>query len=108
MHTATMLALRQLLDDEPDAIATVFLMDQFRSRTRSTRDDKSAAINPMQGRSPAGSDKYPGDEKIRDEDNVSVQLHNIEVVTPDGAVPGVGLAAIRLPDSAVKSFVQQP
>jgi hypothetical protein len=107
-HTATMLALKSLLDRNPDEIAHVYLMDGF-SRRRRTARDKTGVINPMQGRTPGDSDRYPGDEKIRDSDLVSVQLYNLTTVGLDRSeAEEVFVAAVRLPSEAVKSFVIQP
>ncbi|CAN5448648.1 hypothetical protein BH09ACT4_BH09ACT4_10730 [soil metagenome] len=105
-HTATMLALRFMLDQDPEQIADVYLMDQLKTRVRSVHP-RNGGVNPLQGKNPAGGDKYPGDDKMRNDDRVSIQIHNLEIATAEGTRVQCLVPVIRLPEAAVKTFVHQ-
>lgn len=85
----TLLLLRARLDDAPDLQAAVYLMDGGHLRRRSLSADPGKINNLFQGRSPQGTDRYPGDEAFHSDDpmTVSVQLHRIAVRVNDKSQP---------------------
>jgi hypothetical protein len=102
-HIASMLALKAIVDRDPDASARVILMDELSPRERTAVDD---VLSPLQGPNPAGADRYPGDAKILDKNRVTLQLHRIKV-KGQTALPNVLLPAIKFNDDAVKTIVNQ-
>lgn len=91
VHQAALL-LSARLDDDPDLIADLYLMDELKERERSVRADETSVVNLQQGRNPTGG--YPGDKAFSTDGLVSVQVHKIKV-KPSGEV-AVGLS-IRIP-----------
>lgn len=65
-------------DEFPPEDSFVYIMSKGKPRTR--RLNKKNEIQQLfQGRNPkTGTVKYPGDEKIKSEDNVSIQIHNLD------------------------------
>jgi len=106
--------LRRLLDDAPDTKATVYLMSKWAERERGL-DDKGRIVNLFQGALPVSpkiqqGSIYAGDRKLREDDVVTVQLHNLHLKTSDGvtvarAVPTVALA---LPSGLGADLIVQP
>ncbi|MBY9075949.1 Z1 domain-containing protein [Nocardioides sp. WL0053] len=87
------LLLRARLDEEPDLVADVYLMDSWGVRKRSVGADGST-VTLQQGRSPDGS--YKGDQHFFTDGRVSVQLHLVQPIGEDkkpmgDPVPGVNL-----------------
>jgi len=100
------LLLRARLDERPDLVADVYLMDSGGVRKRSLAADGST-VTLAQGRSPDGS--YQGDQKFFTEGRISVQLHRVQLIGADktdlGApVPGL---ALRVPASLAGGVLVQ-
>jgi hypothetical protein len=92
--TGLLLQLRTYLDDHPDDLACVYRMSGGRPRKRSL-NDQDELINLFQGRNPlTGPVVYPGDDRIRMDNRLSVQIHTLEV---PGLVYRVPAVAIWLP-----------
>jgi hypothetical protein len=78
----TLLLLRSRLDEQPDLVAEMVLMDGLERRERSLAEGHLTKINNLfQGRSPQGAVRYPGDLAFRSEDplRVSIQIHRVDV-----------------------------
>lgn len=100
------LLLRARLDEDPDLMADVYLMDSDGLRRRSLATD-GTTVTLQQGRSPDGS--YQGDQKFFTEGRVSVQLHRIQLLGSDkrefgSPVPGL---ALRVPASLAGGVLSQ-
>ncbi|MFZ0927850.1 MAG: Z1 domain-containing protein [Syntrophobacteraceae bacterium] len=86
--------LKTLIDRDPDALCTVYLMDQLRPRLR--RLTKGFIPQLFQGRSSAGAQSYPGDRAFADEDIPTVQIHMLRVEDGDHTFDNVPAVAVRL------------
>jgi len=74
--------LHSYLEQNPDSLAVVYLMKKGDKRTRRlTSNDEIQQLfqgrNPRRGR---GEVIYPGDSSIRDEEQVTVQIHKLDLV----------------------------
>ena len=79
--TGLLLQLQTYLEDHPDELAAVYRMSGGRPRKRTL--DKDDSFNLFQGRNPKnGPIKYPGDERIRADGALSIQIHTL-------AIPGL-------------------
>lgn len=66
-------------DEFPPEDSFVYLMNKGNSRIRSFNDKKDEIKELFQGKNPrTGEVIYPGDEKIKSEDSVTVQIHNLD------------------------------
>jgi len=65
-------------DEFPPEDSFVYLIRKGKSRERSL-NKKNEILNLFQGKNPrTGEVIYPGDEKIKSEDSVTVQIHNLD------------------------------
>jgi len=105
--------LRRLLDEAPDAVATVYLMSKWAERERSV-DDRDRIVNLFQGALPVSPKSqqgsiYSGDRKLRDDEAVTIQLHNLQItkngVTIARTIPTV---AMSMPTGLNADLVVQP
>jgi hypothetical protein len=86
----TLLLLRSRLDEQPDLLTELVLMDGLERRERSLAANHPTKINNLfQGRSPQGADRYPGDLAFRSDDpsTVSIQIHRVDVRTDQDSPP---------------------
>jgi hypothetical protein len=110
-YTGLLLQVREFLDRNPDANASVYLMSWTPvggqiARVR-TLDGNSEIPSPFfQGASVARKgnrtgDVYPGDREIRSRDELSVQVHMLTLLGADNAPVGerVPALAIKLPSA---------
>lgn len=111
IRDATLLLLRERLDQDPGINVELVLMDGGVPRTRSLSDTDPLKINNlMQGRDPRGGDSYPGDDSFRSSspDTVTVQLHVVGV-REDSAAPvflhDVPAMAIWVPKSLASDMI---
>ncbi len=113
-----LMAIKNLLDENPDARCTIFQMSQGETRERDAkREDKEIELSAFfMGANPktkkyGKGEVYPGDTEIHGTNEVAVQIHNIrprkkvkdggEILGPDMLLPAIWM---RRP----KSFVVQP
>jgi hypothetical protein len=90
------LLLGARLDDDPDLIADVFLMDNLDPRSRSLEGE--ASINQLFQGAGGGKSAYPGDAKFFTPARVSVQVHIVDVKDGSKVVRTQAPAlAIRVP-----------
>jgi hypothetical protein len=88
--TGLLLQLRTYLEDHPDELAVVYRMSAGRPRKRTL--DKDDSFNLFQGRNPKnGPIKYPGDEKIRSDGELSIQIHNLTIPELKYGVPAIAV-----------------
>lgn len=90
--------LSELAESDPEMSVLVVRMSDYHPRKRTPSDID--VINPFQGRSSG----YPGDDKVREADTVTVQLHRLQVPGVSGPVPAL---AVHIPSSLrVDTLVQ--
>lgn len=97
--------VRSILDDDPDALCDVYLMSGGKKRERAVTD-KGGVQNPFQGANPATG--YPGDRFIKNDNRVSIQLHNLKLHR-DGTeiAKGVRLVATYIPEALREDIASQ-
>jgi hypothetical protein len=105
--------LRRLLDETPNAVATVYLMSKWAERERSL-DDNDRIVNLFQGALPVSPKSqqgsvYPGDRRLRDSEAVTVQLHNLQIKKDNAVVArNIPTVALSMPDGLDADLVVQP
>jgi hypothetical protein len=103
-----LVTIGDIVGDNPNArVVVVKMMGAKGARTREREPNKGGDINIHQGPSSKKSDpnKYPGDNKIFDEEHVTIQLHQINVKGGISDVPAIAVhipAALRKDDVGVQ------
>ena len=82
-NTGLLLQLSRALEQNPDELCTVYQMSSGNERRRSV-NDSDAVVNLMQGANPQTPPErlgeiYPGDYKICEPDQVTVQIHKLNL-----------------------------
>lgn len=98
--TGLLLQVAKHLEDHPDDTCTIFQMKSGRSRNRGL-DDQNKIKNLFQGQNPEkvplAAAAYPGDERIRTDDKLTVQLHRLDLTDPrTGAVAFSDVPAVAV------------
>lgn len=83
LFAGLLLQVRRYLDEHPEAVCTAYQMSQGASRERSVNAEGEIP-NLFQGSNPGGSVTprqiiYPGDREIRVDDQLTLQIHTLEV-----------------------------
>jgi hypothetical protein len=100
--TGLLLQLRTYLEEHSALPATVYRMSGRGTRRRGLNSGDEL-INLFQGRNPLrGPVTYPGDDKIRRDGQLSVQIHLLRVDTTSSVVPAV---AVWLPQAMSRGFL---
>lgn len=82
-NSGLLLQLSVMLEESPEESCTVYRMSPSRERRRQVL--KTGEINELfQGRDPRGHG-YPGDRQLRSIDEVTVQIHSLDLVS-DGVI----------------------
>jgi hypothetical protein len=119
-YTGLLLQVREYLDRNPNAAATIYLMSWQQERGQSARvrslDENGEIAQLFQGAALVSGvqrrDIYPGDRDTRAPDELTVQIHLLNL--RDGAsnqmlVERVPAAAVWMPaDMGVDTLVQAP
>jgi hypothetical protein len=110
--TGLLLQLTKALEANPDEVCTVYRMSGGRRRQRGV-DADGEVLNLYQGEAPVQPRElrgsvYPGDRRIRNEDNVSIQIHTLDL-TREGAVlaENVPVVAVWVPARLARSWIAQ-
>lgn len=91
-------------DEFPPEESFVYLIKKGTSRKRSL-NKKDEILNLFQGKNPrTGEVIYPGDEKIKEENQVSIQIHNLEFKGTD--YKDIVSIAVWIPERLSKSLVK--
>ncbi|AGA78235.1 Z1 domain-containing protein [Echinicola vietnamensis] len=91
-------------DEFPPEESFVYLIKKGASRKRSL-NKKDEILNLFQGKNPrTGEVIYPGDDKIKEENHVSVQIHNLELKDTD--YKDIVSIAIWIPERLSKSLIK--
>lgn len=98
--------VRSILDQQPDALCDVFLMSGGAPRERAVTD-MGAVQNAFQGSN--ASNGYPGDRAIKNNDRVSIQIHNLKLHRSNQVVAtNVRLVATHIPEALRDDIAMQP
>lgn len=101
--------IKSIIDEKPDEDCKIYFMKQDNSRDRRL-NQKNEIQQLFQGKNPkSGKVIYPGDEKIKDEDKVTVQIHKLDIHSADGKkrlFKDVYTLAVWLPESFGRDFVR--
>ena len=111
-NTGLLLQLGKALEQNPDEVCTVYRMSGGRRRQRGI-DEDGEVTNLFQGEAPVQpralrGTVYPGDRNIRHNDNVSVQIHNLDLTRDDVvAVENVPAIAVWVPARLARAWIAQ-
>jgi hypothetical protein len=111
-NTGLLLQLSKALEQNPNEVCTVYRMSGGRRRQRGIDGDGEVA-NLFQGEAPVQpralrGTVYPGDRNIRDNDNVSVQIHTLDLTRDDVVVvENVPAVAVWVPARLARAWVAQ-
>jgi hypothetical protein len=111
-NTGLLLQLTKALEQNPNEVCTVYRMSGGRRRQRGI-DENGEVANLFQGEAPVQpralrGTVYPGDRNIRDNDNVSIQIHTLDLTRDDiVAVENVPAVAVWVPARLARAWVAQ-
>lgn len=102
--TSLKAVLALYMEEFPPEEGFVYLIKKGESRKRSLNKN-GEILNLFQGKNPkTGEVIYPGDEKIKEENHVSVQIHNLDFKETD--YKGVVSIAVWIPQRLSKSLIK--
>ncbi len=111
-NTGLLLQLSKALDANPDEVCAVYRMSGGRRRQRGV-DGDGEVLNLYQGEAPVQPREqrgrvYPGDRRIREDDNVSIQIHSLDL-TREGVVvaESVPIIAVWVPARLARGWIAQ-
>lgn len=110
--TGLLLQLSRALESDPDELCTVYRMSPGTGRERGI-DQSGEVTNLFQGQAPVNpparrGEVYPGDRAIRENGQVTVQIHTLDL-TRDGAVvcENVPVLAVWVPARLATGWINQ-
>lgn len=107
-----LLQLKKALEEEADEICTIYRMSGGRVRQRGV-DEDGEVTNLFQGEAPVFPKEqrgsvYPGDRSICDPDNVTVQIHTLQLTRNDVVVAENAMVlAVWIPRRLAESWLAQ-
>lgn len=109
-----LLQLTKALEDNPDEVCTVYRMSPATGRRRSV-DENGEVTNLFQGEAPVQprerrGEIYPGDRAIRDDEVVTIQIHNLELTRNRGTIVvarNVPVLAVWIPSRFGRAWIAQ-
>ncbi|MFD2568681.1 Z1 domain-containing protein [Pseudotenacibaculum haliotis] len=103
-YTSLKAVIALYLDEFPPEESYIYLMKKGDIRRRRL-NNKGEILNLFQGKNPrTGEIIYPGDDRIKQENHVTIQIHNLELKDTD--YKNVISLAIWIPDRLSKSLVK--
>jgi hypothetical protein len=106
--TALKSVILRYLEEYPNSEATIFLMKKGEIRERQlTRKDEIQQL--FQGKNPrTGEVIYPGDSEIKDFANLTIQIHNLNLINRDTGevIENVYTIAVWIPEEMNKSIIR--
>ena len=111
-NTGLLLQLSKALEDNSDEICTVYRISPVTGRRRGI-DDNGEVTNLFQGEAPVQprerrGEVYPGDRAIRDDDNVTIQIHTLALMRDDREVAqNVPVLAVWVPERLAHAWISQ-
>ncbi len=107
--TALKSVILRYLEEYPNSETTIYLMKKGEIRERQlTKKDEIQQL--FQGKNPrTGEVIYPGDSEIKDFANLTIQIHNLNLINRDtGEVfENVYTIAVWIPEEMNKSIIRQ-
>lgn len=111
-NTGLLLQISKALEDNRDEVCAIYRMSGGRRRERGV-DEDGEVLNLYQGEAPVQPREqrgtvYPGDRRIRDDDNVSIQIHTLNL-TREGVVvaENVPVLAVWVPARLARAWIAQ-
>jgi len=111
-NTGLLLQISKALEADPNEVCAIYRMSGGRRRERGV-DEDGEVLNLYQGEVPVQPREqrgtiYPGDRRIRDADNISVQIHTLNL-TREGVVvaENVPVLAVWIPARLARAWVAQ-
>lgn len=111
-NTGLLLQLKRAIEDDPHEVCGVYRISPARRRQRGV-DENGEVTNLYQGAFPVfpldqRGQIYPGDRAIRDDDNVSVQIHTLDLTRENNIVAeNVPVIAVWVPARLARSWLAQ-
>ena len=117
-HTGLLLQLGKALEDDPDEVCTVYRMSPSERRRRGI-DDDGEVTNLFQGAAPVEprerrGEVYPGDQLIREDDEVTIQIHALDLTpksegrgTSTVIMESVPVIAVWVPARLARGWLNQ-
>lgn len=113
-NTGLLLQLTKALEDDPGEVCTIYRMSPATGRSRGVEED-GRIINLFQGEAPVNprerrGEIYPGDRAIRDADNVTIQIHTLELTREKGSqivARDVPVVAVWVPERLARTWIAQ-
>ena len=111
-NTGLLLQLSKALEDFPDEACTVYRISPVTGRRRGI-DENGEVSNLFQGEAPVHPVErrgkvYPGDRAIRDDDNVTIQIHILDLTRDDHVVAeNVPVLAVWVPARLARAWIVQ-
>jgi len=111
-YTGLLLQLSKALEDNPEEVCAVYRMSPTTRRERSI-DEDGEVPNLFQGEAPVNprdrrGEIYPGDRAIRQDDNVTVQIHTLNLTRDDSVVSEeVVVTPVWVPARLARGWISQ-
>lgn len=111
-NTGLLLQLSKALEDDPDEVCTIYRISQATRRSRSI-DENGEVTNLFQGEAPVHprdrrGEIYPGDRAIREDDNVTIQIHTLDLTRGDQVIAeNVPVLAVWVPVRLARAWIAQ-
>lgn len=112
-NTGLLLQISKAIEANPDEVCTIYRMSGGRRRERAVDEDGEMSTNLYQGAAPVYPKElrgtvYPGDQLIRDQDNVTIQIHTLNL-TREGPVvaENVPVLAVWVPARLGRAWIAQ-
>jgi hypothetical protein len=111
-NTGLLLQLSKALENNPDEVCAIYRMSGGRRRQRGV-DEDGEVTNLFQGEAPVNPRElrgtvYPGDRAIRDDENVTIQIHTLNLTREDAAVAeNVPVLAVWVPARLAQGWLAQ-
>lgn len=109
-----LLQLTKALEINPGELCTIYRMSPATGRSRGI-DEDGEVTNLFQGEAPVHprerrGEVYPGDRAIRDDDNVTIQIHDLELTRDRGrqvVAENVPVLAVWVPERMARAWIAQ-
>lgn len=111
-NTGLLLQLSKALEDDADELCTIYRVSPATRRRRGI-DENGEVTNLFQGEAPVHPRErrgqvYPGDRAIRDADNVTIQIHTLNLTRDDQVVAeNVPVVAVWVPARLARAWIAQ-